>query len=83
MRIAQANFITKIDFDVKLSSLNRNITQNKSKLLPVENELNQLKSFDSSYFVGKSHFEEDSTQNYLVFQPLNKYFRLITNTDYV
>ena len=83
MRIAQANFITKIDFDVKLSSLNRNITQNKSKLLPVENELNKLKSFDSSYFVGKSHFEEDSTQNYLVFQPLNKYFRLITNTDYV
>ena len=83
MRIAQANFIPKIDFDVKLSSLNRNITQNKSKLLPVENELNKLKSFDSSYFVGKSHFEEDSTQNYLVFQPLNKYFRLITNTDYV
>ena len=69
-RIAQANLITKTDFDVKLSSLNRKITQNKSKLLPVENELNKLKTFDSSYFIGKSHFEEDSTQNYLVFQPL-------------
>ena len=31
----------------------------------------------------KSHFEEDGTQNYLAFQPLNKYFKVITNTDYV
>ena len=49
----------------------------------VESELNKLKTFDSSYFVGKSHFEEDGTQNYLVFQPINKYFKVITNTDYV
>ena len=35
--------------------------------------LKNLKTFDSSYFIGKSHFEEDGTQNYLVFQPLNKY----------
>ena len=42
--------------------------------------MNKLKTFDSSYFIGKSHFEEDGTQNYLVFQPLNKYFKLITNT---
>ena len=36
-----------------------------------------------SCFRGKSHFEEDGTQNYLVFQPLNKYFKVIANTDYV
>ena len=75
--------ITNTDFDVKLSSLNRNITANKSKNLLAENELNKLKTFDSSYFIGKSHFEEDGTQNYLVFQPLNKYFKVIANTDYV
>ena len=45
--------------------------------------MNKLKTFDSSYFIGKSHFEEDGTQNYLVFQPLNKYLKVITNTDYV
>ena len=28
-------------------------------------------------------FEDNGTQNYLVFQPLNKYFKVITNTDYV
>ena len=82
-RLAQANLITKTDFDAKLSSLNRKITQNKSKHLLVENELNKLKTFDSSYFIGKSHFEEDGTQNYLVFQPINKYFKVITNTDYI
>ena len=66
-----------------LSCLNRKITQNKTKHFLVENELNKLKTFDSSYFIGKSHFEEDGTQNYLVFQPINKYFKVITNTDYV
>ena len=82
-RIAQANFITKTDFDANLSSYNRKVTQNKTKHLLVENELNKLKTFYSSYFIGKSHFEEDSTQSYLVLQPLNKYFKVITNTDYI
>ena len=72
--------ITKTYFDAKLSNLNKKITKNKSKHLLVENELNKLKTFDSSYFIGKSHFDEDGTQNYLVFQPMSKYFKLITNT---
>ena len=71
--------ITKTDFDAKLSSLNKKITSNKTKHLLVENELNKLKTFDSSHFIGKSHFDEDGTQSYLVFQPLDKYFTLITN----
>ena len=75
--------ITKTDFDARLSSLNRKITSNKTKNLLVENELNKLKTFDSSYVIGKSHFEEDGTQNYLVFQPLNKYFKVNDNTDFV
>ena len=75
--------ITKKDFDARLSSLNKKITSNKTKNLLVENESNKLKTFDSSYVIGKSHFEEDGTQNYLVFQPLNKYFKVIDNTDFV
>ena len=46
----------------------------------VKNELNKLKTIDSSYFIGKSHFEEDGVQNYLIFQPLIRYFEFITNT---
>ena len=44
MRLVQANLVTKTDFDAKLSSLNRKITQNKSKHLLVENELNTFKN---------------------------------------
>ena len=80
---AQANLITEADFDAKLSNLDRKITQNTIKHLLVESELNKLKTFDSSYFIGKSHFEEDGTQNYLVFQPMCRYFKMITNTDYI
>ena len=69
--------ITKTDFDAKLLSFNKKITQNKTKKLLVESELNKLKTFDSGYFIGKCHFEEDGTQNYLVFQPIYRYLRLL------
>ena len=55
-RLTQVNLITNTDFDAKLSSINRKITKNKTKHLLVENELNKLKTFDSSHFIGKSHF---------------------------
>ena len=58
-KIAQAILVTKTDFDAKLSSLNRKITKNKTDHLLVQNELNKLKTFDSGYFIAKSHFEED------------------------
>ena len=74
--------ITKTDFDAKLSSLNKKITQNKTKNLLVESELNKLKTFCSGYFIGNSHFEEDGTQNYLIFQPIYRYFKT-SNSDYV
>ena len=52
-RLAQANLTTKIDFDAKLSSLNRKITANKTKHLLVENELKKLKTSDSGHFIDK------------------------------
>ena len=69
------SLVKKTDFDDKLSNLNRKITANKSKYLLVENEQNKLKTFDSSYFIGKSHFEEDGVQNYLLFQPIIRYLK--------
>ena len=56
-RLVQAKLITKADFDAKLQSISKSITSNKTKHLPVENELKHLQKFDSSYFRGKSHFE--------------------------
>ena len=50
---------------------------NKTKNLVIENELEKLKTFDSVYFRGKSHFEENGTQNWLVFQPVQRYFKTL------
>ena len=83
VRLAQANLISKTAFNAKLSSLNRKITANNSKNILVKNELKKLKKIDSSYFIGKSHFEENGRQNYLIFQPINRYFKMITNAYYV
>ena len=75
--------ITKTDFDAKLSSLKRKTTAKDTKNFVVENELDKLKTFDSSSFIVKTHFEEGGTQSCLVFQPINKYFKVIASTDYV
>ena len=43
-RLAQANLITKTDFDAELSNLNRKITANKLKNFLVKNELKKVKN---------------------------------------
>ena len=73
--------MTKTDFDAELSSFNRKINSNKTKHLLVENQLKKLETFDSIYFCGKSHFEDDGTQNYLVFQSIYKYFEITPTTN--
>ena len=118
------NLIRKTDFDTKLSSLNRKITQNKAKHLLVENKLTTLenkipdvsslvkktdyntkvaeidtkvsnldskidKNIDAAttiglLFLGNSIFDgEDCFQAYLIFQPVHKHFKFITNTNYI
>ena len=59
-----------------MQDISKRITSNKTRYLLVENELKK-NPFDLGYFRGKSHFEEDGTQNYLVFQPMQKYFKRI------
>ena len=54
----------------RLPQINQNICLLKMNL-------KKLKTFDSSYFIGKSDFEGDGTKNYLVFQPTYKYFKII------
>ena len=120
-RITQASLITKTDFHVKLSSLNRKITQNKTKHLLVENKLtnlenkilyassrvkktdyntkistldniitenrNKLKEIIKSILLlvlGNIMFDGgDGSQAYLIFHPVYKYFKFITNTNYI
>ena len=51
--------------------------------LLVENELKKLQKFDSSYLRCISHLDEDDTQNYLVFQPIYRYFKKIASGNYI
>ena len=66
----------KTDFDGKLKSLNQKINSNKTKYLLVENALKRLKTSDSIYFRGESHFKKDGTQRYLVFRPMYRHFKM-------
>ena len=43
----------------------------------------KLRTFNSSQIRGTSHFEDDSTQNYLVFYPVYKYFKTVANGNKV
>ena len=48
----------------------------------VENELKKLKTLDSSYILGKNYFEgNDGAQNALVFQTMQKHFKLINENQ--
>ena len=73
----------KTNFDNTASSLNNKIAANKTKNKSIENEIKRLNTIELSYFIGKSHFEEDGAQNYVVSQPLNKYFEIIANKKYI
>ena len=72
---AQIDLIKKTELNFKLKDISDRLTKNKTKHLLVENELKKLQKFDAAYFRGKSHFEEDGAQNYLVFQPMYRYFK--------
>ena len=47
----------------------------KAKLKAEQDKITKLQAFDSSYFRGKNHFEDDGTQNYLIFQLMDRYFK--------
>ena len=74
---AQTDLIRKQDFDSKLKGISDRVTKNKTNYLLAENELTKLQIFDAAYLRGKSNLEEDDTQNYLVFQPMYRYFKRI------
>ena len=68
------SLVTKTDFEAKLKDISHRVTKTKSKHLLVENELKKLTMFDATYFRDKEYFGNDGLQNFLVFQPMPKYF---------
>ena len=62
--------------------MSKRITSNKTKHLLVENEWKKLKTFDLSYFRGKTHFEEYGNPNHLFFKSMYKYLNNISDWKY-
>ena len=48
-----------------------------------QDKIAKLEVFNCSYIHGKSHFEDDGTQNYLVFQPVCRCFKKIDDNDHI
>ena len=53
----------------------------KAELKAEQDKITKIQASDSIYFQGKNHFEDDGSQNYLVFQPMYKYFLKVCDTD--
>ena len=53
----------------------------KSELKADQDKIVKLQAFDSSYFRGKSHFEDDGAQIYVRFRPICRFSKRIRNTD--
>ena len=68
-----SNIVKKSDYNTKITN--------------IEDNVRQLQANDLSYFKGKQYFDEGSgKQNYLVFLPVSKYFKLnsvVGVSDYV
>ena len=83
----ESKYVSNTRFDSKLAQVNVITRRNfDAKIMEVENNIKKLQKFDLSYFRGKNYFDEDGTQNYLVFLPIFRYFKanVITNvTNYV
>ena len=77
------DLIQKTKFDAEVKKVNDKIASNSSEVLTYNNRLNQAKGrIDdleryASYFRGKNYFDgNDGTQNTLVFQTMQKHFKL-------
>ena len=84
IRENENKYVSNIGFDSKLAQVNV-ITKWKfyGKVIEVENNIKKLRTSDLSYFRGKNYFDEDGKENYLVFLPKSRYFRLIANTKHI
>ena len=58
----------------------KNQVRNALYLLDKNTEIKKLQMPDASCFIRKRHFDRIVSQNYLIFQPTNKYFQSFTGT---
>ena len=73
-----SGFTDNSDLDKKEAAL-----ATKAELKPEEDKKVKLQAFDSSYFRGKSHFDDIDTQNYILLQSIYNFLKRIANSNYI
>ena len=59
------------------------ILATKAELKIEQDKMTKLQAFDSSHFRGKINFEDNDTQNYLVFQPMYRHSKKIGSSHHL
>ena len=76
--------VTKTDFNNTISSLDSKIASNKTKNTSTENDLKKSKKNLGFILLGNIFFDGgDGSKAYLIFQPVHRYVKVITNTKYI
>ena len=70
-------------FDISWFKNKSDLYKKIATLEAEEDKITRLKAFAFRCFRGKSHFEDDETQNYLALQPVYNYFKAIANGNKV
>ena len=74
--LKKTNYNTKV-VEIEVINLDGKITKNKNDLTKIGNNI-------VLFFLGNKLFNsEDGSQSYLIFQPLYRYFKTVTNTNYI
>ena len=85
--IERKELLGKSDFSslTQYSDLNpkRKRIAKRAELKVEQDKIVSLKTHNLSCFPGKSHFEDDRTQNYFVLQPIQRYLKLAANASKV
>ena len=80
-RLSRASSVTKKVLMLNCPVLTEKLQKIKQNIYLFK--MSWISYFNKSiYFFGKCHFEKDGVQNYLVLQPVIRYFKIITNTKY-
>ena len=78
------NKIPDINSLVKKTNYNTKISSLDGKISKINSDIKELSKGSLLHFWGNIMFNsEDGFQAYLIFQPLYRYFKTITNTNYI
>ena len=79
-----SGLVKKTDYNNKIAGTDSKISTFDGKITENKNTLKELGLGITLASFGKSMFDgEDGFQAYLIFQPVYKYFKFITNTNYI